>query len=383
MLLLVSELFLVLIFLLVWLKKPHHTLLFIFTVGILLRLIFIVLSLGIDNYDLNSYRIVGDLTLRGANIFPTEAAAHHPYFPAILYLEAVARLMGQYSSFFLKAVFAGFDIGVLWLVYLFTKSRPKALLYALNPISILISSVHGQFDSIPLFFFLLSTYHFRPRHEIKGFLIMSIGSTLKTWPLFFVNPLARRGDYKWYFLLPFIVPALSVLVYAYFFRADIYTIIVTIFSYRAVWGVWGIGYLIEALTGHNGPLTISIAMWTFLAIYTVFAFFYKHKNVLVETTVIMLFFFVLTPVFGIQWLMWLAPFYLVEHVPFALWSFILGAAFLICSYLPWIPQFVGAELPFTPWIGLAVWGLIIAQFLIQTTPLSSMVKLPSSAKVTS
>ncbi|MDO8741735.1 MAG: hypothetical protein Q7J11_01155, partial [Candidatus Roizmanbacteria bacterium] len=128
----------------------------IFFIALFIRLICLYLFRNVTNYDLQSYLQVGELTLKSINIYPDVANLHHPYLPFFLYLEAFAFYFKRFAIdpiIVIKVINVIFDLSILQLVYLLsTKNLKTAFLYAINPVTILITTLHGQFDVIPIFF---------------------------------------------------------------------------------------------------------------------------------------------------------------------------------------------------------------------------------------
>ena len=56
----------------------------------------------------------------------------------------------------IKLINIVFDLGILYLIYLLSnKNVQKTFIYAINPVTLLITTLHGQFDVIPVFFILI------------------------------------------------------------------------------------------------------------------------------------------------------------------------------------------------------------------------------------
>ena len=148
----------------------------IFIFALLIRLICLYLFRNVNNYDLQSYIQVGELTLKRINIYSDIANLHHPYLPFFLYAEAVAIKLGQTSlmsqigsTIIIKALLIVFDLGIIYLVYLLSmKNQKTTFLYAINPVTILITALHGQFDVIPVFFILLAIYLLNKKNELTN-----------------------------------------------------------------------------------------------------------------------------------------------------------------------------------------------------------------------
>ncbi|OQY67330.1 hypothetical protein B6D29_01925 [Microgenomates bacterium UTCPR1] len=291
-------------------------------IGFLLRLGVILLSIGVKNYDLNSYYKVGELTTKGINIYPDVASLHHPYLPFFLYLEAIAFWLSSILSLgyngtilIIKLFIAIFDLGCLYLIYLITsRDLDKALLYAVSPIPILIFSFHGQFDAIPLFFILLSSFYLikakikKKYRDICTYLTFSIAVLSKTWPLILVTYYIKRVKRLSVAFIVIILPLLSVLAYLFVFKSDYMAITKTLIGYQGLWGVWGISKMI----GPIGYKFEKISTLFFLGLFFYFTTKQQTDDFYKEIFKILLFFYVFTSNFSIQYLSWFVPFMIIS-----------------------------------------------------------------------
>jgi len=310
---------------------------YILLIGILLRILVIILSIGIQNYDLNSYKLVGEVTLLGHNIYPAFASLYNPYLPAFLYLEALASFIQRFGIdqiIFLKSTFALFDIGIVCLVYkLANRNKNLALLYALNPISIFITCFHGQFDSMPLFFLLLSIVLFINKKNRLFFIVASIAVLIKTWPLLFLLPILKQKVNKFTILFILVMPLVFISLYVVIFHSSVINILTTILKYRGVVGYYGIPLLI--FNWHDSILSkniVPIASDIFLLSYIIFAFKQKKKDVLSEILGLLLFFFIFTIGYGMQWLIWIVPFLIIKSPRYLYIFFITATIYIATSY---------------------------------------------------
>jgi len=207
----------------------------IFIIAIFIRLICLYLFRNVTNYDLQSYFQVGDLTLKRINIYPKIANWHHPYLPLFLYLEAFALWLGKsrfMTIIILKFINILFDIGILYLVYLLSKKNLKStFIYAINPVTILITTLHGQFDVIPIFFLLLSIY-FLNKNELVAIFLFSFSILIKTWPILFFIPILRKIKNKKIIMLTLLLPVIFTVIYIYLFKSNLTYIIKTIIYYQ-------------------------------------------------------------------------------------------------------------------------------------------------------
>ncbi|MDO9027429.1 MAG: hypothetical protein Q7U68_01000 [Candidatus Roizmanbacteria bacterium] len=274
-------------------------------IGILIRLAITFIFLKSSSEDLTSFLDAGAIILAKKPIYPS---LYFPFFP---YLGALAVFLKSFFPplIFLKFVFTFFDLGNLYLVYLLSKKNlSQTLLYAVNPITIICSNIHGQFDVIPLFFLLLAIYLFNKHKEISSMTAISFAIFTKTWPALFIIPLLRRLKNKFLFALIFLIPIISILFHSWFFKTPILEIITPIKNYRGVYGYWGIGNILILLWPKIDASIIQFLRRIFFIALFIFSFYPNNKNIIKNILIIMLFFFVFTLTFGSQWLAWLVPF---------------------------------------------------------------------------
>lgn len=319
----------------------------IILLALVLRLIGIFIFRNLDNYDLKSYFQVGELTFKGINIYPRIANLHHPYFPAFLYVEAITFWLGRLEGFgrlgmitIIKLIVIIFDIGVLCFIYLLSRKNLKAaFFYAVNPVSILIFTLHGQFDAIPLFFLLLSLYLVTlrvTRHEKLwiplGCLTFSLAVMTKTWPLLFIITLYKRLKNKKLIVLVLLFPLISIIVYSLLFKALVIDIAKTIVSYQGLWGIWGVW----GLWGRWRLRWQKLSFLIFLISFFDYSFFNKRKNLIDEILNLLFFFFVFTTNFSIQYFSWLMPFLAIIRPKYYWFLTLAITIFLSFSYASWI-----------------------------------------------
>ncbi len=134
--------------------------------SVLLRLYFILN--GSEVADVHSLFEMGDLYLRDIN--PYLALNYNAYPPLAIYLEVFAIHLSKVFEipFFIttKILPNLSDIFIALILYRFLMKKGIndisagvwSLVFILNPISIIISSAHGQIDSIPTLFVVLAIY---------------------------------------------------------------------------------------------------------------------------------------------------------------------------------------------------------------------------------
>jgi hypothetical protein len=192
-------------------------------------------------YDMDSYARVASCSGPGLYVSPV-LAGHYPYLPLWwLVLKALAALQGFFGGapglWYRMPGLAG-DVAICMLAYGFALRRRRrtqaggspegaalaaGLAWALNPLAVLISAGHGQFDSLALALVLGAAWLLdssrRPGDDVWAALCLAAAVALKTWPLAFL-PLflgafsgwRGRGRFAAWTLLP---PILLLLPWVY------------------------------------------------------------------------------------------------------------------------------------------------------------------------
>lgn len=348
-------------------KKNHLPILKVIFIAVVIRVTILILFSKSSSQDLVSFLTSGNAILKKEHFYPS---LYFPFFP---YLGALSLLLSRFFNplIFLKVVVSLFDVGIVYLIYLLSNNSNLALIYALNPPSIITTSIHGQFDSIPLFFLLLGIYLFQKKLNLLSVLVLSFAIYTKTWPILFIYPLFRLSKNKFSFIFIFIFPLLSLLLHSYIFKIPVKDIFLPIKNYRGLFGVWGISNILTILNilffAKINSAFIPAVRRISLMVCLFFSFVYTFKNPIKGIFILMLFFFVFTPTFGAQWLSWIIPFLILEKPkffkPFFIISTIyLGLTFYInVSALP--KNFVHTWESAVSAIGFCTWAIILLIFL--------------------
>ncbi len=146
------------------------------------------------NFDFDSYRIVIDLLHQGKNVYAsTERYNYGPvWFNALNLLDWLA---GHEIHRF-RHVLTGFltlaDIGIFWLLWRRFGQWP-AIIFFLNPISIIVTGMHNQFDNFAILLGLWSLVWFgddfeRPLNTKKYSALLLLGVSLMTKHVLFLFP---------------------------------------------------------------------------------------------------------------------------------------------------------------------------------------------------
>ncbi len=283
-----------------------------------------------SGYDIDSYRVVSDLVLRGEDVYLAPAALQrYPYLPLQMYWMAgaawLATAAGLPFGFLVKLAPIGAEAGTALVIYGLLRAQLNdagralkgGLSYALNPVAVFVSAYHGQFDAIPLFLTLLAAQALPGQAGwAGGWLGLAILD--KSWPVLFVpsflNQL-RGARRRWQFLAALaLAPASGVAAYMLLHGTPVVTLIGRAISYNHGIGIWGYGYLPRILSqqapGLSAPLDWLVANGRYLTLALLAAVWLgwaRRQTLLAGMLTVMVAFLALTHAFSIQYLVWVVP----------------------------------------------------------------------------
>ncbi|GIW64859.1 MAG: hypothetical protein KatS3mg092_0792 [Patescibacteria group bacterium] len=331
----------------------------ILILGFFLRLLTIFVFKNIDNYDIQSYYLVGKSIFEGIKIYPDIAKLHHPYLPFFLYIEYFAYIIGKNKliiSIIIRFVNTFFDIGNIYLIYLLSKSYKKAFLYAINPISILIFCLHGQFDAIPIFFLLLTIYFLQTKKQFISMIFYSLAILIKTWPILFMFLFLKRLKNRIYIFLALLFPVISILVFSILFKNSFINILKTILGYQSVWGVWGWSILLQTLRFRYQKIMIFL----FLIVFYLISYLKNNKDIKKEILFLLIIFIIFSPTFSIQYFSWIIPFFILNFKRQYIFPIFLITFYLIFNYASWV---INIKMFYFNLISFVFWFILAINFL--------------------
>ncbi len=327
--------------------------------AVVVRLLVTLLFAGSRSDDLLSFLVSGQILIAREPVYPSL------YFPFFSYLGIVAFYIKSFMDqlVFLKLFFGLFDVGIVILVYRLSRSKLATVLYAVNPITLINTNIHGQFDTIPLFFLLLGIYLYNQKKIISSILSVSVGIWTKTWPALFALPMFRQSPKKWRYILLALFPALAVAFHVWMFGISVDKIIVPIKNYRGIYGWWGISAITYLLKPDLSLNIVRLIKSVPLLIIFLYSFAFPVKKIVPAVFRQMLVFFILTPTFGAQWLTWIVPFFLIIRPKYYQWFLASATVFLAITFYTdvfWLPPAQLATHDLLVRIsGLAVWTTLI------------------------
>jgi len=373
---------------------------------IVVRLVPAIFAYGTS--DVMSWELLGRLLLAGENFYATQLhnwPALWIYFCAAAVLIHDATGLPFFTLIKLPPILA--DAAIALFLYRVAlrqglANRDAALVglsYGLNPVSILISGYHGEFDSLMLAPTVLACLWFEDRSKPRAFsaLALGLGIWFKPIPLLLLPILLPRlRTWRERGLFGVLAMAPSVLgTLPYFVRwpEDAATNFLGYSSWFGQWGYPVLWMVVEYVRSGTVPwwlpdpdhlsaplhLMYVAGRWVLLAALaaTWWWIYRRRMELLHATSATFAVFYVAAAGFGVQYLLWILPFAAARHDRW-LWPFTLTATCtLLVAYslgwaylpLPTVPdnapsgrEFVVKLATLPTWIvsGLWAWRLLRA-----------------------
>jgi hypothetical protein len=341
-------------------------------------------------YDIESFRLVTDALLGGDEVY-TSVLGRHPYLPFQMYIMGAMSFLAQVTGlpyvFAIKLPAILADVALTALIYKALTDDGQqletasffALLYALNPVSLLVTAYHGQFEAITLLLLVLAWFfwHFGRRTRRSG-IALGFAILNKTWPVVFLPivlmRLRERRERLGYTLLAIGVPILFILAYLIIFSADPLPMLRRALSHRGVAGYWGPGAILAPAAIQIPDLQplvdglVGLRNWLLLLAVGFALWHTRRQPALDALLTLLLSLFVVTVGFGIQWLVWLVPFGLLVMADRWIRWYSLAAAFMLAVHLyslhlyPWLGEWLSR--PSVDWVvrlsALPAWLIVSA-----------------------
>jgi len=343
----------------------------VLTIALVARLVpNFVLSTGAE-YDIQSYKIVGNLVLQGEDVYSSqETDDRHPYLPMQMYWMALScRISEQFHLPFEKIVrlapiFVDATIALVLYFALLRTLTPNlalmgGLLYAVNPISTYVAAYHGQFDALPALFTLLALYWFKKNTEISGS-FLGLGILAKSWPILAFPALLVKTPTKkkklYFVAVVSVILCTGIGFYIILVGANPLSMLSRVAGYNRGNGVWGYTYFFRLLSLVQPNLSlfynwlIQYSRWiTLIGLSLVWWWMNSRRELPQEIFLtIIVSFLAITHAFAIQYLAWL--------IPFA----------IFCQEYQWLRRFVLASFAY---MFLTYTTLILGMYIVNLVPL--------------
>ena len=371
-----------------------HPLIFLLLAALLVRLVPLILLPVGAAYDVESFRLVGEALLNGEDVYTSAAAGRHPYFPLQMVAVGAATYLSRTTTLpfiiWLKLPAVLADVLISMVIYKSfrrwgkseTTSLYWALLYALNPISVLVSAYHGQFDAVPVLLLLLSWYSYRfGRRIIRSAVFLGFAILIKTWPIVFLPiTFIRLPNYRQrfgYAILTLSIPILFSTAYVVWFSTNPVPMLRRTLTHAGVPGYWGLSSLIylpgSLLFNPDRVLQIILPLQrVLLLIVGLLALWWtRRQDALNALLTIILIVFSIMLGMGLQWLLWPIAFaVLASEDRWLKWYSITGTLMMLVHLYglhlyPWLNQLLEPQTATTilrlaslpVWVTVLLWTL--------------------------
>jgi hypothetical protein len=342
--------------------------------------------------DVANYRRVAETLVSGGRLY-SDTPAIYPYPPFWALAEIAALWLSQHTflpfAFGIELLPILADAGIVYLLYLFTRERPRfglaPALYTFNPLPILICAVHGQFDALPLFFTLLAVYLFeRKKPYLLVALALLAAIALKPFPVLLLPFFLLRLK-NWRIRIIFagliILPVLASL--APFFLQDFGAVSRELLGYSGYpdqgWLplIWAVLKVVTPESNLSNTLDVLLAFSKLLFLTAYFALLYLRYRrrgkwpLTFEIILVFGLFYLLYGGLSSQYLLWALPFLLLLDLQAAVVYSLLATAALLAFYnYQWpaiiyrasfqpLPKGISAGLWLACtglwWLGVALW----------------------------
>jgi hypothetical protein len=302
----------------------------------------IVFNHGAD-YDIASYSTIGQLVLAGRDIYADPAAlGHYPYLPGQMWLSALALVLSRHLAVpfvvlaKIPAVLADTAIvpcitgGLLRRGVAPTRALACGLVYAVNPVSIMISAYHGQFDALPLLGCMIAWALLGTRDEagvgrpaiVGAGVALGVAILTKTWPVLllpvYVLALRAWSSRLLLGLVALVVPVTATISYAFLHHASLRAIAHLVLTYGSIGDWWGLGlvlgvaraaHLISALQDRRLSQLFELLV---LAAVGAYLWHTRTRDIAHNCVMVLLIFFVISAGMSLQYLTWIVPFMVVD-----------------------------------------------------------------------
>ena len=238
------------------------------------------------NYDLESYQVVSGIVDQGGNVYAS--TDRYNYGPVWFNILHGLHLLSGHNETVFRYLISGFlslvDVGiflVLWRQY----GKAAAAYFFLNPISIIISGYHSQFDNLAILLGLWSVLLMKDefdqpigRRKLWGLLVLGLSLTTKHVLFAFPFWLAVKQRGLLQKLGVILIPvSIFVLSFVPYWPAGGQGIVQNVFHYKSAHHDYYYFYRLF-VPPFVQMLLDSQTLWFFLL--ALFAFFCKQKNAL-------------------------------------------------------------------------------------------------------
>ncbi len=351
------------------------TLWILLLLALALRLVVVALTNG-AGFDIVSYGIQAQSVLAHHNIYTF--TDRYPYPPVWVWIVGLLKWVANTTglSFGRLARFPGIvgDVGIVALLQR-CKGNRAALFYAMNPVSILITAGHGQFDGLVMALVVAAwaLWDTQQQRHHNAWAALALGGAiaLKGYPVLLLPALLMgAGSYKRravLIALAFAPLLLAMLVYSAFFGFEP-AMLTHVLGYQSP-AILGWGLYIDKLFPQLALLLGWPARVAVLLLPVLLALWKPRWPLAFHWLATFLGFYVLAPGISPQYLLWVLPLLALVDLKRGLFYTAFATPTLIFVYLADFPSAVpgglnlSATAPFYIWL-LCYWIVNLAWWLV-------------------
>lgn len=289
------------------------------------RLLMVGLSNGHTPRDVASYfQTAGRLVAAGRDPLTQQSQSQWNFLPLMPFVFAVEQRLGLTWELAGKLAPVLADVAITLLLgrlALGPDAGRVPLLYALCPIPILVTGLHGQIEPVSLALGLGGLLLARRQHPAGSGALVGLAVATKTWPvLLALGPLRETRPSRWWRLVLAAAAVLVALLLSIplFLHDSLQAAVSVLTNYRSFVGVWGWTAILDVYQ-HTGrayagpgidPIQHVGTVLTVVAVAAAAVCFWRAGAV-VLTAAVLLAFLVVTAGFGVQYLLWPIPYVLL------------------------------------------------------------------------
>lgn len=321
----------------------------------------VLLAVATDNVDVQNYaRVASIVEQHGAAALYAETPGIYPYPPVWMIVEVLAAqvadmLKGSYSLLVrLPIVFA--DLLIIALLAAWqarernTRWLSAAFLYAINPVALIVTCLHGQFDAIPIALLLLALFLLAFNYRTAyGGIALAFAIAVKSFPVLFLPIMVAyiRGWRERVWLAGLALAPVALLLLPYLILSPT-ELVRELFGYR---GAALLGFMVPIRTlyvplmGTSFPADSTMQLLRFSAYVFVAAYLAylagmwgRQPLLLIDTVAIFALFYTLYAGIAPQYTLWILPFLLLRHMRLAILYTVSATFALVGFYLYAVPD---------------------------------------------
>ena len=283
------------------------------------------------SFDIRTFAAEAASVLNHQNVYkvimPYKYPPLYPYPPVWLFIAALCSLVASWGHFpffdIVRLPGCLGDLGIIVLLAMFGVRRYgghwKSLIYpacyAFNPLALLISAGHGQFESLVIFFMLLAILLIDQRPAWSA-LMLGIAVALKTYPVLLLPyMLWHHPKDKWLKIATLIALPTAIAVVGYtIWLGWSWTFITDTLNYHGEY-ILGWGALLEGLGGHAYQSSVIRLLFEGALLLVILWLSRKQlaQSPVVTVTFIFMAFYALGYATSCQYLLWVLPFMIVAN----------------------------------------------------------------------